>query len=124
MTDTDEINAIAKAIHDGPSAVLELKTMGMNLHAWEDCPHKKTYLGDAGAVIAAGFHRQSPVTDAEVEAVTRRAFPHYWDGTFEDTLANLTMFTPAQALESTEKKRDEKLSLTRRILEAARKADQ
>lgn len=64
---TTEREAIAKAIHDGPNAVLELATMMIAPHAWEDCPHQATYLADAEAVLAAGFHQEQPAPPADDE---------------------------------------------------------
>ena len=53
----DERIAVARAIHDGPSAVLELATMLIAPHGFDECAHKATYLADADAVLAAGFRR-------------------------------------------------------------------
>lgn len=44
---------IGKAIHDGPSASIELAGAMIAPHPWERCPHQATYLGDGAAVLAA-----------------------------------------------------------------------
>ncbi|MFF2631978.1 hypothetical protein ACFVR6_03755 [Microbacterium sp. NPDC058021] len=59
-------NDIARTIHDGPSAVIELATMMIAPHSWEECPHKATYLGDADALVAAGY-RKHPEPEVEYE---------------------------------------------------------
>lgn len=70
MTDNAEreVQAVAKAIHDGPSAVIELATAGIAPHSWEDCSYQETYLADAAAVVASDVWRNR---QAETPAVER-----------------------------------------------------
>lgn len=59
------------------------------------------------------------VTDETVEAVARALWPFLWDrDAFERQLAKLSIFTPEQAAESAERKRQEKRDLVRRVLVA------
>jgi hypothetical protein len=72
----DERIAVARAIHDGPSAVLELATMMIAPHGFDECAHKATYLADADAVLAAGFRRTEvpePSADEFALRITVRA---------------------------------------------------
>lgn len=83
-----------------------------------DFPDDDYYL-TVGRQVTEALRAQA-VTDEHVEAVARARWPHHWDTTFEMILAGLPMFTPEQAAESAEKKRDEKRALVRSILEAER----
>lgn len=58
------------------------------------------------------------ISDEQVEAVARRLYPYLWDGVFETGLARVSIFTPEQARESTLAKRQDKIALVRRVLEA------
>ena len=60
---------IARTIHDGPNAVMELSTMGLAPHPWEACVHQDTYLADADALIAAGYGKA--VVDDRLVAMVR-----------------------------------------------------
>lgn len=64
-------NDIARTIHDGPSTVIEMATMMIAPHSWEDCPHKATYLGDADALVAAGYRKDPEPYDGESEPIAR-----------------------------------------------------
>lgn len=53
------------------------------------------------------------------ERAARSTWPHLWDADrFEAVLAKLSIFSPEQAAESAARKREEKVKLTQRILEA------
>lgn len=53
---------------------------------------------------------QTPLNPEALEAAARAEYPHLYDGKFEKGLSRLPIFTPDQARESTETKREEKKS--------------
>lgn len=62
---------------------------------------------------------QLVVTDTLADTVARSLWPFLWDrDEFERRLAKLSIFTPEQAAESAERKRQEKRDLVRRVLVA------
>lgn len=71
---TPDRYALAEALHDGPNAQQQYRAAGIAPHAWEDCAYQEQYLADAGAGIAAGFHR-SEVAEPTAEKIE---WPDHW----------------------------------------------